>query len=57
MTPKIVVKFTLEGMEVPVISADTEQEQIQMQELLKRIQVCLDVADAIIKRGSSGPHG
>jgi len=50
MNPRIVVTFTLEGMNPPVISGDSEQEQIQMEELLEKIQPCLDVADAIIKK-------
>jgi len=55
--PSILVVFTSEGMEPPVINADTEQEQVQMEEILRRIQPCLDVADAIIKRSSAGPKG
>jgi len=57
MKPRIVVTFTSEGMKPLVISADTEGEQIQMEEWLEKIQPCLDVADAIIKKGDPGPKG
>ncbi len=57
MDPKVIVTFTPEGMNPPVISADSEQAQAKMDELLKRIQPCLDVADAILKRRSVGSKG
>jgi len=55
MNPKLIVVFTLEGMESHTINADTEQEQARMERLLSRIKPCLDVADAILKRGDLGP--
>jgi len=55
--PSILVVFTSEGMESSVINADSEQEQLQMDELLDRIRPCLDVADAILKKTSAGPKG
>ena len=54
---KIVVTFTPEGMNPPVISADSEQDQAAAEELLERIRPCLDVADAILKKSSAGPRG
>ena len=57
MSSKIVVTFTLQGMEHPAICADTEQEQAAAEELLERIRPCLDVADAILKKSSAGPRG
>ena len=55
--PRILVIFTGEGIEPPVIDADTEEEQAQMEEILARIQPCLDVANTIIRKGDPGPTG
>ena len=55
MEPKIIIAVTTKGIEIPVINADTEQEQTEMEEVLKRIQPCLDVADAILKKSDPRP--
>jgi len=54
----IVVTFTPKGIESPVIHSDSEEMQLQLEGLLSRIAPCLDIASAIIKRGSSevGKH-
>jgi len=49
--PKLLVVFTPDGMVSNAISADTEQEQAQMEGLLSRIKPYLDEADSILKKG------
>ena len=53
----IVITLTPEGVELPVIHADTEEAQAQMKGLLGQIKPYLDVVDAIIKKTSAGPRG
>ena len=53
----IVIRITPEGIQPPEIHADSESEQKAADEILERIRPCLDVADAIIKKGSPGPRG
>ena len=55
--PRVLVIFTEEGMEPTVIDADTEEEGIAMEKLLEKIQPCLDVINAIVKKGNPGPKG
>lgn len=57
MGPRAIIIVTPEGVEPPEIQADTEQDQAHMAEALEKIQPCLDVADAIIKKTSAGPRG
>ena len=54
---KLIIVFTPGGMESHTIIADTEQEQEQIEGLLGQIKPCLDIADAILKRGDLGPTG
>jgi len=51
LTPKLIVVFTLDGMKRHTINADTAEEQEQIQELLEQIRPCLDIAQAILKKG------
>ena len=57
MEPQIIITVTTQGIEIPVINADTEEEQTEMEKVLKRIQPCLDVGDAILKKSDPGPKG
>ena len=57
MNPKLIVVFTPRGMECHSINADTEEEETLMQRLLGQISPCLDIADAILKRGDLGATG
>jgi len=36
----ILIIFKSEGMELPVINADNEREQVQIEEILRQIQPC-----------------
>lgn len=57
MQSKIILSITLQGLESIDVQADTEQDQVVLEQLLNRIQPCLDVADAILKKTSAGPRG
>lgn len=56
MAPKIIVVFTPEGLESVRLSADTFEEQIAKQ-IEDQVGICLEVADAILKKRSAGPRG
>ena len=49
--PRLIIAITPEGVESPVIHADTERDQIQMEGLLMKIAPCLNIADAILQKG------
>ena len=53
----IVIRITTEGLQPPEIHANSESEEKAANEILEKIQSCLDVADAILKRTSAGPRG
>ncbi len=57
MEPKIVITFTLNGLESAVIQADNEGDQIKAEEARDSIAPCLEIADAILKKGDLGPTG
>jgi hypothetical protein len=57
MAPKVTAVFTATGLESVQFSADTHEEQQIANELGERIQICLDIADAILKKHSAGPRG
>ena len=57
MEPKIIVHITPEGVGPIEIQAHTEREQAIASEILEKIQPCLDVADAILKKTSLGVLG
>jgi len=57
MGPQVVIRFTREGVQPSEILATSEAEEKTMRELLEKIQPCLDVADAILKKGDLGPTG
>ncbi len=53
----IIIRITTEGLQPPEIHANSESEEKAADEMLERIQPCLDVADAILKKTSAGPRG
>ena len=53
----IIIRITPEGLQPPEIQAGSESEEKVAIETLEKIQPCLDVADAILKRTSAGPRG
>ena len=53
----IILKITPEGLQPPEIHTSSEAEEKAAVEILERIQPCLDVADAIIKKGDPGQRG
>jgi len=53
----IFIRITTEGLQAPEIHANSESEGKAAEEMLERIQPCLDVADAILKKSSAGPGG
>ena len=57
MQHRIVVIITPQGVESIDIHADTEQDQVVLEQLLDRIRPCLDVADAIIRKTDPGARG
>ncbi len=54
---EIVMRITTEGLQPPEIHADSESEEKAAEEMLERIQPCLDVINAILKKSSAGPGG
>ncbi len=57
MKPKINVLITATGIESIYPVVDNEQEQVTVEEIREKIQPCLDVIDAILKKSSAGPRG
>ena len=57
MNPKINVVFGAGGIERIDILASDEREELEANEILKKITPCLDVADAILKNINAGPRG
>jgi len=57
MNTKVIVVFTLGGLESVNIVANSEDEEKAGAKLLEPIRPCLDIADAIIKKVGSGPQG
>jgi len=57
MEPKIIVTFTVEGLESVVVQADNEENQIKAEQARDSIVPCLEIADAILKKGDLGPTG
>ncbi len=55
--PKIIVRIGLTGVESVDIQENSESEEKAPDEILERIQHCLDVADAILKKGDLGSQG
>ena len=53
----IVIRITPEGLQPPETHASSESEEKAAIEILGRIQPCLDVADAILKKGDLGSQG
>ena len=54
-TPKLILVFNLDGMESRAISADTAEEQTELERLLHLIKPALDAVSTIWKQGSKGP--
>ncbi len=54
---QIVVRITPEGLQPPEIQASSEAEEKAAEEILSRIRPYLDVADAILKKTSTGARG
>ncbi len=44
MNSKIILSITLQGIETIDVNADTEQDQIALEQLLDRIRPCFDAA-------------
>ncbi len=57
MQSKIILSITLQGLESIDVQADTEPDQLALEQLLDRIRPCLDVADAIIRKTDPGARG
>jgi hypothetical protein len=57
MAPKIIVVFTREGLESVGLSANTFEEQQIAKQIEDQVGICLEVADAILKKHSAGPRG
>ena len=55
--PLLVVLICREGVQPIEIRADNEREEEAAKAILDRIQPCLDVIDAILKRTGAGPRG
>ncbi|MCH8054653.1 MAG: hypothetical protein IH857_00670 [Deltaproteobacteria bacterium] len=53
----IVIRITSEGLQPPEIQAGSEAEEKAAIEILEKIQPCVDVADAILRKTSAGPKG
>jgi len=57
MAALIIIRVTRDGLHPPEIQASNEADEKAAEEILSRIRPCLDVADAIIKKGNPGPKG
>lgn len=57
MAPRVIVVFTPEGLESVALSADTFEEQQIAKQIEDQVGICLEVADAILKKRSAGPRG
>jgi len=54
-SPRLLVVFTLDGMESRAINADTAEEEAELEKRFQRILPGLAAVNKIWKQGSTGP--